>query len=192
MLGLDLLKEVPGLLEEIKALSLRLDEERFRFWLQQDYPFVEALYRYQVGLLLEAPQAHRAPLVQALMATVEELDWLLLQGASPSAPVHPVRAGYIALLEEMGRLPYAYRVVFFYFLNGLFLEAWAHHVPEEGPWAELSQHWFAPEFQAVLYDLEVLARGLWEDLDPEVVRTYLRRILAAQNASTKQLTQLAA
>ena len=145
MLGLDLLKEVPGLLEEIKALSLRLDEERFRFWLQQDYPFVEALYRYQVGLLLEAPQAHRAPLVQALMATVEELDWLLLQGASPSAPVHPVRAGYIALLEEMGRLPYAYRVVFFYFLNGLFLEAWAHHVPEEGPWAELSQHWFAPE-----------------------------------------------
>ena len=128
MLGLDLLKEVPGLLEEIKALSLRLDEERFRFWLQQDYPFVEALYRYQVGLLLEAPQAHRAPLVQALMATVEELDWLLLQGASPSAPVHPVRAGYIALLEEMGRLPYAYRVVFFYFLNGLFLEAWAHHV----------------------------------------------------------------
>ena len=144
---------------------------------------MEALYRYQVGLLLEAPQAHRAPLVQALMATVEELDWLLLQGASPSAPVHPVRAGYIALLEEMGRLPYAYRVVFFYFLNGLFLEAWAHHVPEEGPWAELSQHWFAPEFQAVLYDLEVLARGLWEDLDPEVVRTYLRRILEAEKAT---------
>ena len=94
-----------------------------------------------------------------------------------------MRAGYIALLEEMGRLPYAYRVVFFYFLNGLFLEAWAHHVPEEGPWAELSQHWFAPEFQAVLYDLEVLARGLWEDLDPEVVRTYLRRILEAEKAT---------
>lgn len=183
MLGLDLLKEVPGLLEEIKALPLCLDEERFQFWLQRDYPFVEALYRYQVGLLLEAPQAHRAPLVQALMATVEELDWLLLQGASPSAPVHPVRAGYIALLEEMGRLPYAYRVVFFYFLNGLFLEAWAHHVPEEGPWAELSQHWFAPEFQAVLYDLEVLARSLWAALDPEVVRTYLRRILEAEKAT---------
>lgn len=91
MLGLDLLKEVPGLLEEIKALPLRLDEERFRFWLQQDYPFVEALYRYQVGLLLEAPQAHRAPLVQALMATVEELDWLLLQG--PALPPRSTRCG---------------------------------------------------------------------------------------------------
>ncbi len=92
-------------LEALKALPIRWDRERFAFWLKQDYPFVEALYRYQVGLLAEAPQAHRFPLVQALLATVEELDWLLAQGADPKAPVHPVRREYIALLEEMGRSP---------------------------------------------------------------------------------------
>ena len=111
----------PEALEEIKSLPIRWDRERFAFWLRQDYPFVEALYRYQVGLLLEAPQAHRAPLVQALMATVEELDWLLSHGADPQGEVHPVRREYIRLLEEMGGLSYPYRLVFFYFLNHFFL-----------------------------------------------------------------------
>ena len=87
-----------GALEALKSLPIRWDRERFAFWLRQDYPFVEALYRYQAGLLLEAPQAHRAPLVQALMATVEELDWLLAQGADPGTKVHPVRREYIGLL----------------------------------------------------------------------------------------------
>jgi hypothetical protein len=43
------------------------------------------------------------------MATVEELDWLLAQGADPGARVHPVRREYIGLLEEMGGLAYPYR-----------------------------------------------------------------------------------
>ena len=101
-----------GALEEIRALPIRWDRERFRFWLQQDYPFVEALYRYVVGLLAEAPQAHRIPLVHTLLATVEELDWLLAQGADPKAPVHPVRQEYVDLLAEMGALAYPYRLVF--------------------------------------------------------------------------------
>jgi hypothetical protein len=164
-------------LEALKSLPIRWDRERFAFWLRQDYPFVEALYSYQAGLLLEAPQAHRAPLVQALMATVEELDWLLAQGADPGAQVHPVRREYIGLLKEMGGLAYPYRLVFFYFLNRLFLEAWNAHVEGEGPWQELAQHWSAPEFQALLFDLEVMARGALEGLDQEVVAHYLRRIL---------------
>ena len=164
-------------LEALKSLPIRWDRERFAFWLRQDYPFVEALYRYQVGLLLEAPQAHRAPLVQALMATVEELDWLLSQGADPKEGVHPVRGEYVRLLEEMGRLSYPYRLVFFYFLNRLFLEAWNAHVEGEGPWRELAEHWAAPEFQAVLFDLEVMAHGALEGLDREVVARYLGRIL---------------
>jgi hypothetical protein len=120
-------------LEALKSLPIRWDRERFAFWLRQDYPFVEALYCYQAGLLLEAPQAHRAPLVQALMATVEELDWLLAQGADPGAQVHPVRREYIGLLEEMGGLAYPYRLVFFYFLNRLFLKAWNAHVGGKAP-----------------------------------------------------------
>jgi hypothetical protein len=100
------------------------------------------------------------------MATVEELDWLLAQGADPGAQVHPVRREYIGLLEEMGGLAYPYRLVFFYFLNRLFLEAWNAHVEGEGPWQELAQHWSAPEFQALLFDLEVMARGALEGLGP--------------------------
>lgn len=164
-------------LEEIRALPIRWDRERFRFWLQQDYPFVEALYRYVVGLLAEAPQAHRIPLVHALLATVEELDWLLAQGADPQAPVHPVREEYIALLSEMGTLAYPYRLVFLYLLNRLFLEAWNAHVEGDGPWQELSEHWSAPEFQAVLFDLEVMAQGQLPSLDSRVVAHYLGRIL---------------
>ncbi len=167
----------PEALEEIKSLPIRWDRERFAFWLRQDYPFVEALYRYQVGLLLEAPQAHRAPLVQALMATVEELDWLLSHGADPQGEVHPVRREYIRLLEEMGGLSYPYRLVFFYFLNHFFLEAWNAHVEGEGPWRELSEHWSAPEFQALLFDLEVMAQGAAGGLDRGVVAHYLGRIL---------------
>jgi hypothetical protein len=164
-------------LEALKALPIRWDRERFAFWLRQDYPFVEALYRYQVALLAEAPQAHRFPLVQALLATVEELDWLLAQGADPGAPVHPVRREYIALLEEMAGLAYPYRLALFYFLNRLFLEAWNAHVEGDGPWQELSEHWAAPEFQAVLFDLEVLAQGMAEGLGPGVLANYLERIL---------------
>lgn len=164
-------------LEEVKALPIRWDRERFAFWLKQDYPFVEALYRYLVGLLEEAPHPHRAPLVQALMATVEELDWLLAQGADPQAPVHPVRREYIALLSELGGLAYPYRLVFFYFLNRLFLEAWNAHVEGEGPWQELAEHWSAPEFQALLFDLEVMAWGQLGQLDPSVLDHYFRRIL---------------
>ncbi|SDF12075.1 hypothetical protein SAMN04488243_12622 [Thermus arciformis] len=164
-------------LEALKALPIRWDRERFAFWLKQDYPFVEALYRYQVALLAEAPQAHRFPLVQALLATVEELDWLLAQGADPKAPVHPVRREYVGLLEEMAGLGYPYRLVLFYFLNRLFLEAWNAHVEGDGPWRELSEHWAAPEFQAVLFDLEVLAQGVAEGLDQEVLARYLERIL---------------
>ncbi|MFC0595433.1 hypothetical protein ACFFFP_04540 [Thermus composti] len=167
----------PQAWEVLKGLPIRFDPGRFRFWLEQDYPFVEALYRYQVGLLQEAPQAHRFPLVQILLATVEELDWLLAQGVDPKAPVHPVRQEYIALLQEMGTLPYPYRLVFLYFLNRFFLEAWSAHVPEEGPWEELSQHWMAPEFQAVLYDLEVLAQGQLPLLDRARLARYLERIL---------------
>ncbi|GAB5603709.1 hypothetical protein FJNA_22350 [Thermus sp. FJN-A] len=167
----------PEALEEIKALPIRWDRERFVFWLKQDFPFVEALYRYQVGLLADAPQAHRLPLVQALLATVEELDWLLAQGADPRGAVHPVRREYIALLSEMAALPYPYRLVFFYFLNRLFLEAWNAHVEGEGPWQELSEHWSAPEFQAVLFDLEVMAQGQLQGLDLALVRRYLERIL---------------
>ncbi|WP_211209619.1 hypothetical protein [Thermus scotoductus] len=167
----------PDALEEIKSLPLRWDEERFSFWLKQDFPFVEALYRFQVGLLREAPHPHRVPLVQALMATVEELDWLLSQGADPREPVHPVRQEYIALLQEMEGFPYPYRLVFFYFLNRLFLEAWNAHVEGDGPWQELAEHWSAPEFQAVLFDLEVMAQGQVEGLDPGVLEHYLARIL---------------
>ncbi|APD09467.1 MULTISPECIES: hypothetical protein [Thermus] len=164
-------------LAELKALPIRWDQERFLFWLKQDYPFVEALYRFQVGLLAEAPQAHRFPLVQALLATVEELDWLLSQGADPKEPVHPVRQEYAALLGEMGGLAYPYRLVLFYFLNRLFLEAWNAHVEGEGPWQELAEHWSAPEFQAVLYDLEVIAQGQLAELDPHLLQAYLARIL---------------
>ncbi|WP_117238022.1 hypothetical protein [Thermus sediminis] len=167
----------PEALEALRALPIRWDWERFSFWLRQDYPFVEALYRYQVGLLREAPQAHRAPLAQALMVTVEELDWLLSQGADPRAEVHPVRREYICLLEQMERLSYPYRLVFFYFLNRFFLEAWNAHVEGEGPWQELAEHWSAPEFQAVLFDLEVMAQGAAEELDQGVVVHYLGRIL---------------
>ncbi|WP_028490752.1 hypothetical protein [Thermus islandicus] len=175
---LDALKlSFPEALEEIKAMPIRWDRDRFAFWLKQDFPFVEALYRYQVGLLREAPQAHRAPLVQALMATVEELDWLLAQGADPGAEVHPVRQEYIGLLEELEGLAYPYRLVFLYFLNRLFLEAWNAHVEGDGPWQELSEHWSAPEFQAVLYDLEVMAQGVAAELHPEVLAHYLDRIM---------------
>ena len=112
---LDALKpSFPEALEEIKAMPIRWDRDRFAFWLRQDFPFVEALYRYQVGLLREAPQAHRAPLVQALLATVEELDWLLAQGTDPGAEVHPVRREYIRLLEELEGLAYPYRLVFLF------------------------------------------------------------------------------
>ncbi|MEZ0348368.1 MAG: hypothetical protein ABWJ90_07640 [Thermus sp.] len=173
----EVLAALPGALGALKTLPIRWDEERFLFWLKQDYPFVEALYHYQVGLLLEAPQPHRPPLVQALMATVEELDWLLSQGADPKEPVHPVRREYVALLQEMAGLPYPYRLVLFYFLNRLFLEAWNAHVEGEGPWQELAEHWSAPEFQAVLYDLEVMAQGQLAGLDPGLLHHYLGRIL---------------
>lgn len=167
----------PKALEEVKALPIRWDRERFAFWLKQDFPFVEALYRYQVGLLQDAPHPHRAPLVQALMATVEELDWLLAQGADPQGEVHPVRREYMLLLQEMAALAYPYRLVFFYFLNRLFLEAWNAHVEGEGPWQERSEHWSAPEFQALLFDLEVMAQGQLSGLDSERLRHYLKRIL---------------
>ncbi len=166
-------------LQTLLTLPIQWDARRFWTFLEQDFPFVEALYRYQVGLLQEAPLPHRLPLTHALMATVEELDWLLSQGVDPKAPVHPVRQAYVALLEEMGRLPYPYRLVFLYFLNHFFLEAWKAHVPleEEAPWAELAQHWFAPEFQAVIYDLRVLAENQMPGLDAQPLNTYLARIL---------------
>jgi len=50
-------------------------------------------------------------------------------------------------------------------------------VEGEGPWQELSEHWSAPEFQAVLYDLEVMAQGVAAELHPEVLARYLDRIL---------------
>jgi hypothetical protein len=48
-------------LEALKSLPIRWDRERFAFWLRQDYPFVEALYCYQAGLLLEAPRPTALP-----------------------------------------------------------------------------------------------------------------------------------
>ena len=57
----------------------------------------------------------------------------------------------------------------------------------EGPWQELAQHWSAPEFQALLFDLEVMARGALEGLDQEVVAHYLRRILEMERKTRSLL-----
>ncbi|KGQ21787.1 hypothetical protein [Thermus filiformis] len=158
-----------ALLERILRLPIRWSRERFTYWLLQDYPFVEGLFRFQAGLLREAPQAHRLALIEALRATAEELDWLLSQGADPRAPVHPVRRAYVELLAEMEGLPvspsgsnsYPVRTVLHYVMQRVFLEAWVAHAGSEET-LEVAQHWTAPEFQAVLYDLEVMAEGALE------------------------------
>ncbi len=170
------------LFERILRLPIRWDRKRFTYWLLQDYPFVEALFRFQAGLLREAPQAHRLALIEALRATAEELDWLLFQGADPQAPVHPVRQAYAELLLELETRPYPLRTVLHYVMQRAFLEAWVAHAKSEEA-LEVAQHWTAPEFQAVLYDLEVLAEGAMGEVEASLLGPDLERILEMEYRS---------
>ena len=190
-----LLLQYGPMFERILRLPIRWDRGRFTYWLLQDHPFVEALFRFQAGLLREAPQAHRLALPEALRATVEELDWLLAQGADPSAPVHPVRQAYIELLSELESRPYPSRTVLHYTMQRVFLDAWVAHAKSEEA-LEVAQHWTAPEFQAVLYDLEVMAEGAMvemavsqEHVEESLLGQDIRRILEMEYRSWRLLVE---
>lgn len=107
----------------------------------------EAELKQLAVLLQQAPRRHRLILANAVLMTVEELDWLA-ELEPPPRPPHPACLDYLAFWSRLQNAPYAHGLVAFWARKRTFFEAW-RVVGYGAPGSEelvltLSQHWLAP------------------------------------------------
>lgn len=132
-------------------------------WLVQEWYLYEAMLGLQTSLLRRAPPRHRLIKINALLFTVEELDWLASLELPPE-PVHPLRQRYLEFIEGLEHAPYAMGTVAHWARHRAFFDAWSLLLPGDedvedlsGLADEVAQHWMAPEAQALIHDFGSLA-----------------------------------
>lgn len=163
----------------------------FERWLVQEQYLYEGIMGLQTWLLRCAPQQHRLIKANALMVTVEELDWLA-HLELPRAPVHPIRQGYLDFLHDLERAPYAMGTIAHWARHRAFFDACnllqSNHDHAEtlgGLPGEIIQRWMAPEAQALMHDFGSLALEVSSQLLPVEVNQIVNRVLQLEQWSWK-------
>lgn len=166
----------------------QVSSHAFTRWLVQEQYLYEAMLGLQTSLLRRAPQLHRLIKANALLFTVEELDWLA-HLELPKAPVHPSRQDYLDFLRALELAPYAVGTVAHWARHRAFFDAWSSlrsRDPEEdlgGLPDEITQHWMAPEAQALIHDFGSLALEVSEQLSPTEVNQIVGRVLELEQSA---------
>lgn len=148
----------------------------FERWLAQERYLYEGILGLQTALLRQAPQRHRLVLAQAVVITVEELDWMEYLEL-PDLPLHPARQGYLEFLAALEGEPYAVGTVVHWARQKAVCEAWRSVGPLEGLPGEFSEHWLAPETQALTHDLGSLTLEAADGSPPGEMDAWVRRVL---------------
>lgn len=165
-------------------------------WLVQEQYLYEAMLGLQTSLLRRAPQRHRLIKVNALMVTVEELDWLA-HLELPPAPVHPLRQDYLDFIQGLEQAPYALGTVAHWARHRAFLDAWSSLCSRAsdqdlvGLADEISHHWMAPEAQALIHDFGSLALEVSEQLLPAEVNQIVGRVLELEQSAWQMALEFA-
>lgn len=163
----------------------KVSRRAFERWLVQEQYLYQAMLNLQTALLRSAPQKHRLILVNALLVTVEELDWLA-DLELPPVSVHPARQHYLDFLQGLEQAPYAVGCLAHWARHRAFFDAWSSHPPQEAPDGladQVAQHWMAPEAQALLHDLGSLALEASEELLPAEVDGVVGRVLRLEQSA---------
>ncbi|MCX7602405.1 MAG: hypothetical protein N2Z75_10765, partial [Meiothermus sp.] len=165
--------------------------------LVQEQYLYEAMLGLQTSLLRRAPQQHRLIKANALLVTVEELDWLA-NLELPSVPIHPVRQSYLDFLQGLEQAPYAMATVAHWARHRAFFDAWSSLQPSDGDEEHLSgladeitQHWMAPEAQALIHDFGSLALEVSEELLPEEVDRVVGQVLQLEQSAWEMALEFA-
>ncbi|WP_337868832.1 hypothetical protein [Meiothermus sp.] len=174
----------------------QVSSRAFTRWLVQEQYLYEAMLGLQTSLLRRAPQLHRLIKANALLVTVEELDWLAHLDL-PKAPVHPSRQGYLDFLRALEQAPYAVGTVAHWARHRAFFDAWSSlrsRDPEEdlgGLADEITQHWMAPEAQALIHDFGSLALEVSEQLSPTEVNQIVGRVFELEQSAWEMALEFA-
>lgn len=174
----------------------QVSSRAFERWLVQEQYLYEAMLGLQTSLLRRAPQLHRLIKANALLVTVEELDWLS-NLELPAAPVHPVRQGYLDFLRGLEQAPYAIGTVAHWARHRAFFDAWNslqlrdREEDLSGLPDEITQHWMAPEAQALLHDFGSLALEVSEQLSPVEVDQIVGQVLELEQSAWEMALEFA-
>ncbi len=174
----------------------QVSSHAFERWLVQEQYLYEAMLGLQTSLLRRAPQRHRLIKANALLVTVEELDWLA-HLELPPAPVHPLRQDYLDFIQGLEQAPYAVGTVAHWARHRAFFDAWSSLRPigpEEdlgGLLDEITQHWMAPEAQALLHDFGSLALEVSEQFAPAEIDRIVGRVVELEQAAWQMALEFA-
>ncbi|MBO1435818.1 hypothetical protein [Meiothermus sp. CFH 77666] len=166
-------------------------------WLVQEMYLYQAMLGLQTSLLRRAPQRHRLIMINALLFTVEELDWLASLELS-RLPAHPVRQRYLDFLQGLEQAPYAIGIVANWARHRVFFDAWSSLLPDDeemeglsGLADEITQHWMAPEAQALIHDFGSLALEASSELSPEEVDRVVGQVLQLEQSAWEMALEFA-
>ncbi|MBF6594772.1 MAG: hypothetical protein IVW51_10025 [Thermaceae bacterium] len=160
----------------------RVSNRAFQHWLTQERYLYEGMLGFQTALLRRARPQHRLIVAQALVITVEELDWMDSLNL-PARPIHPMRLEYLDFLETLEHQSYEIGTLAHWVRQKAFFDAWqAAGSLEELP-GEFSEHWLAPEAQALTHDLGSLALEVTDTLPHHELDEWVAQVLAQEQTS---------
>lgn len=169
----------------------------FERWLVQEWYLYEAMLGLQTSLLRRAPQPHRLIKINALLFTVEELDWLTSLEL-PVGPIHPLRQRYLDFIQSLEQAPYAMGAVANWARHRAFFDAWSSLLPgsenledSSGLADEVTQHWMAPETQALIHDFGSLALEASSELSPEEVDRMVDQVVQHEQSAWEMALEFA-
>ncbi len=167
----------------------------FKCWLAQEQYLYEALLGLQTSLLRQAPQPHRLIKVNALLVTVEELDWLC-NLELPAVPVHPLRQSYLDFVRGLEQASYAIGAVAHWARHRACFDAWSSLIAQQESDLntladEMAQHWTAPEAQALVHDLGSLALEVAEQLSAAEVDQVVGQVLRHEQLAWEMALEFA-
>jgi thiaminase/transcriptional activator TenA len=166
----------------------KVSDGAFERWLVQEKYLYEAMLGLQTSLLRRAPQRHRLIMANALLVTVEELDWLA-HLELPAQPIHPLRQQYLDFLRGLEQAPYAMGTVAHWARHRAFSDVWGSLQRSDRPESlnhladEIVQHWLAPEAQALIHDLGSLTLEVAKELLPDEVKRVVGRVLQLEQSA---------
>jgi formylaminopyrimidine deformylase / aminopyrimidine aminohydrolase len=163
----------------------------FRRWLRQEQYLYETMLGLQTALLRHAPPKHRLIKANALVVTVEQLDWLE-NLELPVEPVHPIRRQYLDFLASLEEEPYAVATVAHWTRHRAFFDVW-NLMPMHSDntdldqgislWDEIMEHWTAPEAQALVHDFGSLALEVASEIPASELDALIAQVLEFERQS---------